>query len=84
MSKAGNLWEKQGGVVKCDVSQAFVETFKCFECMKRRSFAVDAVMIFKIIVLQILYNLHHDQDGFQISDRFSFLRFLKIGLEDKV
>lgn len=40
--------------------------------------------MFKILVLQALYSLSDDQVEFQIRDRLSFMRFLSIGLEDKV
>ena len=36
----------------------------------------DPVMMFKVLVLQALYNLSDDQAEFQIRDRLSFLRFL--------
>ena len=36
----------------------------------------DPVMMFKVLVLQALYNLSDDQAEFQIRDRMSFLRFL--------
>ena len=41
-------------------------------------------MIFKALVLQALYNLSDDQAEYQLRDRFSFLRFLSLGLEDAV
>ncbi len=44
----------------------------------------DAVVMFKAIVLCALYNLSDDQVEYQIRDRFSFVRFLGLGLEDKV
>ncbi|MCA9452429.1 MAG: transposase [Nitrospiraceae bacterium] len=34
----------------------------------------DAVLIFKILVLQTLYNLSDDQTKYQIRDRLSFMR----------
>ena len=36
----------------------------------------DVVMMFKILVLQRLYNLSDDQTEYQINDRRSFMRFL--------
>ena len=36
----------------------------------------DAVLMFKIMVLQALYGLSDDQAEFQIQDRRSFIRFL--------
>ena len=44
----------------------------------------DAVIMFKAIILCALYNLSDDQVEYQIRDRFSFVRFLGLGLEDKV
>lgn len=44
----------------------------------------DAVLMFKILVLQALYNLSDDQTEFQIRDRLSFMRFLGLGLHDRV
>jgi IS5 family transposase len=44
----------------------------------------DAVLMFKIMVLQALYSLSDDQAEFQIQDRLSFMRFLGLGLGDKV
>ncbi len=44
----------------------------------------DYVMMFKILVLQRYYNLSDEQMQFQILDRLSFMRFLKLTLADKV
>ena len=44
----------------------------------------DPVLMFKILVLQALYSLSDDQTEFQIRDRLSFMRFLGLGLADKV
>ncbi len=44
----------------------------------------DAVLMFKILVLQVLYSLSHDQAEFQILDRRSFGRFLGLDNGDKV
>jgi transposase, IS5 family len=41
----------------------------------------DAVLMFKILVLQTLYNLSDDQLEYLIRDRLSFMRFLGLGLE---
>lgn len=42
------------------------------------------LMMFKILVLQSLYNLSDAQVEYQIRDRLSFMRFLGLSLEDKV
>ena len=44
----------------------------------------DPVFMFKILVLQSLYNLSDDQTEFQIKDRLSFMRFLGLDFEDTV
>ena len=44
----------------------------------------DCILLFKIIILQRLYNLSDDQTEYQINDRMSFMRFLGLGLDDKV
>ncbi|VAW76704.1 Mobile element protein [hydrothermal vent metagenome] len=40
--------------------------------------------MFKVLVLQQLYNLSDDQIEYQIRDRLSFMRFLDLGVEDRV
>ena len=40
--------------------------------------------MFKAIILCSLYNLSDDQVEYQVRDRLSFIRFLGLGLEDKV
>jgi IS5 family transposase len=44
----------------------------------------DYVMMFKILVLQRLYNLSDEQAEFQVRDRLSFMRFLGLGVESRV
>ena len=44
----------------------------------------DAVLMFKVLILQSLYNLSDEQTEFQIRDRLSFMRFLDLFLGDDV
>ncbi len=46
--------------------------------------AYDYLMMFKILVLQRLYNLSDEQTEYQINDRMSFMRFLDLTLGDTV
>lgn len=46
--------------------------------------AFDLLMMFKIQILQGIYNLSDDQAEFQITDRLSFMRFLNLKMSDKV
>ena len=44
----------------------------------------DLVLMFKVLVLQSLYNLSDDQTEYQIKDRLSFTRFLGLHNEDAI
>ncbi len=44
----------------------------------------DAVLMFKVLVLQTLYTLSDDQAEYQIRDRLSFMRFVGLALPDAV
>jgi len=44
----------------------------------------DAVLMFKVLVLQALYNLSDDQTEYQIRDRLSFMRFLGLDLHQRI
>lgn len=44
----------------------------------------DVVLVFKVLVLQHLYNLSDEQTEYQIRDRLSFMRFLGLQPEDAV
>ena len=45
---------------------------------------VDAVLMFKILVLQALYTLSDDQMEYQMRDRLSFMRFLGLDLPQRI
>jgi IS5 family transposase len=44
----------------------------------------DEVLMFKVLVLQALYNLADDRTQFHIQDRLSFMRFLGLGMDAQV
>ena len=44
----------------------------------------DVVLMFKVLVLQHLYNLSDDQIEYQIRDRYTFCRFLGLNPEDRI
>ena len=44
----------------------------------------DVVLMFKVLILQQLHNPLDDGIEYQLRDRFSFMRFLGLGLEDRV
>ena len=45
---------------------------------------IDAVLMFKTVMLQQLNNLSDDRIEYQIRDRLSFMRFLGLNLEDRI
>ncbi|SDB74642.1 transposase [Belnapia rosea] len=44
----------------------------------------DAVLMFRVLVLQALYTLFADQAEYQLRDRLSFMRFAGLTLQDAV
>lgn len=68
--------------------EAFRETLVQCREKPRKSNAgrkpFDVVMMFKVLVLQHLYNLGDDELEFQIRDRYSFCRFLSLTPESKI
>src|SRR5438309_1695937 len=45
---------------------------------------VDAIVMFRMLVLQALHNLSDEQVEYQVRDRLSFTRFLKLGIESRI
>jgi len=45
---------------------------------------IDAIVMFRMLVLQALHNLSDEQAEFQVRDRLSFTRFLRLGIEDGI
>jgi IS5 family transposase len=68
--------------------ESFRPTLSSIHDKERKSNAgakpYDVVMMFKILVIQSLYNLSDDAVEYQILDRISFMRFLGLSLGDRV
>ncbi|CDN12737.1 Mobile element protein [Richelia intracellularis] len=45
---------------------------------------IDTIVIFKMLVLQQLYNISDEELEYQVNDRLSFMRFLALGLAEPV
>ena len=85
LDNGGDPLVKLNEVVNWELFRADLEKVRHKERMSnagRKPF--DAVLMFKILILQSLYNLSDDQLEFQIRDRLSFMRFLGLGLGDTV
>ena len=68
--------------------EVFRPTLQTIRDKQRKSNAgrppFDAVLMFKILVVQSLYNLSDEATEFQIRDRFLFLRFLGLNIGETV
>jgi len=85
LDKGGDPLVKLNSVVKWET---FRRLLKKVRDPNRKSAAgrkpFDVMIMFKILILQSLYNLSDDQTEFQIRDRLSFMRFLGLSVSDTV
>src|SRR3989442_15787282 len=88
ISAKGDPLETIKKIVRWEDFRADIESVTETKPEERKSNAgrkpYDAILKFKIVVLQSLYNLSDEQTEFLIRDRLSFMRFLDLGLEDAV
>ena len=45
---------------------------------------IDVILMFKLLILQQLYNISDEALEYQVKDRLSFMEFLNLGIEDPV
>lgn len=85
LDKCGDPLAKLNEVVPWEAFRADLETLRGKE---RKSAAgrkpFDVILMFKILIIQSLYNLIDDAVEYQIRDRLSFTRFLGLSLADRV
>jgi len=85
LSEAGDPLEKLNAVVPWEVfRKPLAKALKRSDGARGGRPPYDPVLMFKTLVLQALYNLSDDQAEFMIQDRLSFMRFLGVGLSEKV
>jgi transposase, IS5 family len=85
LSAAGDPLERLSGVVDFELFRAELETaLKRSDRAKGGRPPYDAVLMFKVLVLQTLYTLSDDQTEYQLRDRLSFMRFVGLALHDAV
>jgi hypothetical protein len=71
-----------GEAVNWELFRPQLQSIRKNETVGRPSF--DAVMMFKVMILQSLYNISDDSMEFLIRDRLSFMRFLGLDLTERV
>ena len=85
LDKGGDPLVKLNAIIDWELFRTTLETIRD---KKRKSNAgrkpFDVILMFKILVIQSLYNLSDDQLEFHIRDRLSFMRFLGLSLGDTV
>ncbi len=88
ISAKGDALEAIKAAVWWEDFRAGIEAAIAMKAVERKSNAgrkpYDAVLKFKVLVLQSLYNLSDEQTEMMIRDRLSFMRFLGLSLEDPV
>ena len=85
LSKLGDSLEKLNMVIDWEIFRPLIN--KVFNKQSKGPGGrphYDYIMMFKILVLQRIYNLSDDQTEFQINDRMSFMRFLGLSISDQV
>ncbi len=85
VEKVGDPLQKLNSVVPWELfGKPLAKALKRSDGAKGGRPPYDPVLMFKILVLQALYNLSDDQAEFMIQDRLSFMRFLGMSLSDRV
>ena len=85
LSRAGDPLERLAAVVDFEAFRAELEgALPRSDRAKGGRPPYDAVLMFRLLVLQTLYTLSDDQTEYQVRDRLSFMRFVGHGLGDPV
>jgi hypothetical protein len=85
LSAAGDPLERLGAVVDFELFRSELAAVRArSDRAKGGRPPYDAVLTFKILVVQTLYALSDDQTEYQIRDRLSFMRFVGLALHDAV
>lgn len=84
LSKNGDPLEKLNELVPWEDFRKELSVLRKDTSKKGGRPAFDVIVMFKILILQSIYNLSDDAVEYQINDRLSFMRFLKLSLGDKV
>ena len=85
LSMAGDPLQRLAAVVDFEVFRPVLDTVLArSDRAKGGRPPYDAVVMFKLLVLQALYSLSDEQAEFQLRDRLSFMRFVGLALHDPV
>jgi IS5 family transposase len=73
---------KLNKIIEWELFRAQLQNIRNNNLTGRKGF--DVVMMFKVLILQALYNLSDDAMEYMLRDRLSFMRFLGLTVTDKV
>ena len=85
LSKCGDPLEKLNECIPWDKFRPIIE--KALEKERKTTAGrkpFDPIVMFKTLVLQTMYNLSDYQTEYQLRDRFTFIRFLGLGIHDTI
>lgn len=88
ISAKGDPLEMIDRVVPFESFRAEIEAAVLTPADEKRSNAgrkrIDVIVMFRMLVLQSLYNFSDEQAEYHVHDRMSFTRFLRLGFEDSI
>src|SRR6478736_6228192 len=88
ISAKGDPLEMIDRVVPFESFRAEIEAATLTPVSEKKSNAgrkpIDVIVMFRMLVLQSLYNLSDEQIEYQVRDRLSFTRFVRLGIEDSI
>lgn len=88
LSAKGDPLVSIGALVPWEMFRGDIEAVVLTADEARKSTAgrkpIDALVLFRMLVLQSLYNLSDEQIEYQVRDRLSFTRFLGLGFENRI
>ena len=85
LSKLGDALERLNNIIEWEMFRPFIAEVRTTESKGAGGRPrYDDILMFKILVLQRLYNLSDDQTEYQINDRMSFMRFLGLTISDTI
>ena len=88
LSKKGDPLEAIAALVPWESFRVEIEAVALTPDAEKKSRAgrkpFDAILMFRMLILQSLYNLSDEQIEYQVRDRMSFTRFLGLEFEDDI
>jgi IS5 family transposase len=88
LSKQGDPLEAIARLVPWEDFRAEIEAVVLTADSDKKSSAgrkpIDVLVMFRMLIVQSLYNLSDEQAEYQARDRLSFTRFLALGIEDRI